>query len=467
MKKTVSIVLALLLAISMLAACSDNGTQTTTAGENSQQTTEKKEDTTEKETVAAKTDESAAQIDGNDELSGTLSFWYSMNEANQTDPKLLWWKETIGMFEEKYPGINLEISNTPDGNQYLTKITTEIAAGNTPDMFQTWLTGRLEPFVTAGRVQPLNDFLDARPELKKTISPLALTFSTFGDSYYALPMQKSGEVVYYNKSIFSDNNIDVPKTYDEFMEICAVLSDVEITPVVMGNLDVWPGAIPYMMLFNRQHGNDLYEEVIVGKAAKFDDPAFAETGMLVQEMVDAGIFNDNFNALKYDEAQVSFYSGKAAMVFDGVWAMTQFLDQMGDDLGFFNFPMVEGGKGSANDYIVNFDEGFAISSETKNKELAEVYMEFLFSEERQVALAESGVLVANVNLPIDYGALPPIMAELSTAIDEADYGFNAYDNPLGSNMGTEFNLAVQRVMAGEDAVSVFNNLNQLAKVEWE
>lgn len=459
MKRALSLLLSCMMLFPVLAGCSGGADASSPAAQESEAAAPAESNLSEASA------ESTAEPAG-DALSGTLTFWTSMNEADQDDPGLLWWQETLKTFQDSNPGLKLEISNTPDGNQYLTKITTEIAAGNTPDVFRTWLTGRLEPFVTAGRVAPLNDFLEARPELKDTISPTALSFSTFGDSYYAIPMQKSGEVVFYNKKLFADNGLEVPKSYDEFMSACATLKGAGVNPVVCGNLDVWPGAVPYMMLFNRLHGNDLYEEVIVGKVAKFDDPAYADTGVKLQEMVNAGVFNDNINALKYDEAQVKFYTGEAGMVFDGLWAMTKFVEMMGEDCGFFNFPMVEGGKGSDNDYIVNYDEGFAISSTCGNLPAAEAFMEYIFSIDRQTKLAESGKLVASVNLPVDYSKMPSIMAEISAAIDNASYGFNAYDNPLGSNMGTEFNLAVQRVLSGEDPTTVFENLNKLAQAEW-
>ncbi|MDR2258662.1 MAG: hypothetical protein LBE14_05890 [Treponema sp.] len=56
---------------------------------------------------------------------------------------------------------------------------------------------RPQPLVEAGRARPLNAFVDARPELKKILSPLALSYATFGNSYYAIPMPKSCEIVFY------------------------------------------------------------------------------------------------------------------------------------------------------------------------------------------------------------------------------------------------------------------------------
>ena len=402
-------------------------------------------------------------------LSGTLVYWGGDGSgANPNDPANVWWRETLQMFRQKYPNVNLEVSSTPGtANEYLVKITTELAAGRAPDVMQTWLTGRLQPFVEAGRVRPLNSFLDARPDLKKTISPLALSYATFGNSFYAIPMLKSCEIIFYNKRIFSENNLSIPKTYDEFMTICATLRDKNIVPVVGGNADVWPGCIPYMMLFNRMNGNDLYEQVAVQHQAKFDDPAFAATGSKLQEMVRAGVFNSNINAMKYDEAQSEFTSGRAAMIFDGEWATSGFLDRMKDDFGVFQFPDYPGGKGSSKDWLLNYNDGFAISTATKNLPAAEAMLEHLFSVERQVDYAQRGRLVASINLPIDFSKLPPVITELNNGMDSAVNAFNAWDNPLGAAMGWEFNLAVQKCLALEDPVKAFQDLNVLARQEWQ
>jgi raffinose/stachyose/melibiose transport system substrate-binding protein len=251
------------------------------------------------------------------------------------------------------------------------------------------------------------------------------------------------------------------------MALCANLKNKGILPVVTGNADVWPGAMPYMMLFNRMYGNDLYQQVVVQHQAKFDDPAFAETGRKLQEMFKAGVFNSNINSTKYDEAQTRFISGEAAMIFDGEWATSSFLDRMKDEFGVFQFPNVPGGKGSADDWLLNYNDGLAISTNAKNLAAAEAWVEFIFSVERQVDYATKGKLVATVNLPIDYSKLPPVITELNNGMDSAKNAYNAWDNPLGTVMGNEFNLAVQRCFAGEDPVKVFQDLNRTARMEWQ
>jgi raffinose/stachyose/melibiose transport system substrate-binding protein len=222
-----------------------------------------------------------------------------------------------------------------------------------------------------------------------------------------------------------------------------------------------------MMLIERIYGLDFYNEVIVGHQAKFDDPLFADTGKRIQEMQRLGVFSQYINSVGSEEARVELITGRAAMWLEGVWSLSNLLDQMGEDVGFFNFPSVPGGKGSANDWLINFDEGFAISANTKNLPAAEAWLEFLFSPERQTDFMYKGRLVASINLPVDYSRLSPVMSDLSRALDNADHAYIPFDNPLGSAMGNEFNIAVQRCFAGDDPVRAFQDLNRTARMEWQ
>jgi raffinose/stachyose/melibiose transport system substrate-binding protein len=75
------------------------------------------------------------------DLSGTITFWYTADESNPNDFSRVWHKKNIELFEQQYPNVKIEATVVADGNDYLTKISTEMAAGNAPDVFRTWLTG--------------------------------------------------------------------------------------------------------------------------------------------------------------------------------------------------------------------------------------------------------------------------------------------------------------------------------------
>ena len=57
----------------------------------------------------------------------------------------------------------------------------------------------------------------------------------FGDGLmYTLPMSKSTEVLYYNKTFFTDNNIPVPTTWDELENVCAQIKAIDPNSIPLG-----------------------------------------------------------------------------------------------------------------------------------------------------------------------------------------------------------------------------------------
>jgi raffinose/stachyose/melibiose transport system substrate-binding protein len=394
-----------------------------------------------------------------------LTFWYSANDGN---PALMkWFDETINMYKQSNTNTTVDVMNISDGNQYLTKITTEVAANNTPDVFMTWVGGRLEPFVTAGRLTPLDDIIEGDAELKNVVAPNSIKLTSFNDKCYAIPLTPQSEVIFYNKKIFSELNLTIPDTYDDLVAIAdKINAETDLIPMVMGNADLWLGTIPYMTIFNRLHGNELYQKVVMEKTALFDDPAFAEAGEILYDMVEKGIVNENCNGLKNAEAQSIFKTGGAAMNFDGSWRVSSYYPELGDDLDFFNFPDIPGGKGSKDSWIANYGNAFSISSSTKNPDAAIDIFKFLFSKARLKALGDSGDLIAMQNIDLDESKLLPINLKIQESVLNSKYPIYVWDVMLGTNLGTELNKTTQAILGGEDPVKMFGALQKIAEAEW-
>ncbi len=57
----------------------------------------------------------------------------------------------------------------------------------------------------------------------------------FGDGLmYTLPMSKSTEVLYYNKTFFTEHNIAVPTTWDELEAVCAQIKAIDPNSIPLG-----------------------------------------------------------------------------------------------------------------------------------------------------------------------------------------------------------------------------------------
>ena len=58
---------------------------------------------------------------------------------------------------------------------------------------------------------------------------------SLGDNHmYCLPLSKSSEVMFYNKTFFNENNLSVPTTWDEMWNVCEQIKDIEPTSIPLG-----------------------------------------------------------------------------------------------------------------------------------------------------------------------------------------------------------------------------------------
>jgi raffinose/stachyose/melibiose transport system substrate-binding protein len=398
----------------------------------------------------------------------TITFWYQADVASPNNPWVVWYSSVLKTFAEKYPNIKVEPTVVSDGNEYLNKISTAMAAGNSPDVFKTWLSGRLEPFVTAGRVQPLNDIIDKSPALKKVLNMAYLDTGTFNGKIYAIPVSLTDEVIFYNKAIFQKCGLSIPKKWDDLIAVVKSLKANGFIPDALGNKSAWRGSMPYMAIFDRMNGAALYNEVVVQHKAKWDDPAFVRAAEYLVKYRDAGAYADNFNSLSSSEGTAMFTSKKAGMLFTLTGDISTLGPALGSDLGFFDYPVIPApaGTGKKGGSLINKDNGFAIGSNSAHKEEAATLFKHIFSQASQKTIAELGDLIACVNIDYDKSKVHPILSDLAKFIKTADYPIIPWDNPLGVNIGKEFNLTTQAILGGANPKEAFQKLQKVAAVEW-
>ncbi len=397
----------------------------------------------------------------------TIRYWDGIDETTG-NYRPVWTKENIDLFQKANPDIKIEFTNTPNGDQYLNKISTEMAANNVPDIFMTWVAGRLEPFVKAGRLLPMNDIIDSSTVLKEVVNPGNLSATTFDGKTYAVPLELAGEVVYYNKALFAKVGLEVPKTWDELLNSIKVFKQNNIIPIAMGNKDPWPGTIPYMAIFNALNGADEYRKTSFDKQTVCNTEPYIKAAEYLDQLVKAGAFEANFNSNDYNAGQALFSSGKAAMRFNGTWEMSSYIKELKDDLGVTNWVDMPGGKTPAADnWLITQNNAYSIGANTKVKDQTVKFLEFMFSPERQKPLIESGFSSACKNIPIDESKLNPVAAQISKELANAKNAELIWDVMLGQNIGKELNLSTQAILAGADIKQTLDRLNKAAEAEWK
>ena len=146
----------------------------------------------------------------------------------------------IAEFNKLYPNITVESVNVGGYDDVRDQISTEITVGNQPNIAYCY-PDHVALYNLAQAVTTLDSLID-HPELGLTAEQKADFIEgyynegkQFGDGLmYTLPLSKSTEVLYYNKTFFEANNLTVPTTWDELEAVCAKIKEIDPTAIPLG-----------------------------------------------------------------------------------------------------------------------------------------------------------------------------------------------------------------------------------------
>ncbi|MFC5652496.1 ABC transporter substrate-binding protein [Paenibacillus solisilvae] len=396
-----------------------------------------------------------------------LSLWGWINDTYPAKTKVL--DEAIKEFNahNDYNAVIEYQSFT--SNDYNTKITTEVAANNAPDIFFVREAGFMQPFVKSGALEPLDDLLGS--EFDKFVPGILDTVS-FDGKKYAVPSSQTAQLIYYNKDIFDQNGLSVPKTMDDLLTTVKTLKAKGITPFALGNKDIWTGGLYLNMLAYRYGGSQAFTDVQSGKIS-FKDDVFMKAAADFSKMVSAGAFNQDANSASLDDSRQMFMQGKAAMWINGTWELAKLgvktdanngvENPIYGKVGIFNWPEVPGGKTGLNDWILAPDWNIAISKDAKNKEAASAFIKLITSDKYQNILVSISQL-PSTNIQYDKSTVEPMLADFLGQISQVKSTITFPDRILGQQtIGGEMNKSVQELLIGEDPAKVMERLEDRVK----
>ena len=264
--------------------------------------------------------------------------------------------------EEQGGNWQIEILTEADRPSYLQKLRTLIAGGNMPDIIDIDATPYCQELVDAGMLVDVKEFL-TEEGLYDRFEPTALAYQEFTNgTMYTLPLEYHVEMIWYNKEIFAENGVEVPKTMDEWLDVCQKLSDAGVTPISVDGVDRWPVLRYLAMMPFRETANDYIISLSEGKASMGD-----EVGLRGIEFFQkiGKYFQEGFGACDYATAQAMFLDGQSAMYYIGDWEIAAMQEAYSNGtIDYFFLPAVEGALTEANEFCVNSGIGMAFNSET-------------------------------------------------------------------------------------------------------
>ncbi|MFC3492747.1 extracellular solute-binding protein [Glycomyces rhizosphaerae] len=396
----------------------------------------------------------AAACGDSGESDADVTFWHIQNE----DPMKSTWQAMADEWSEE-SGQSVEVSAI-EVEDFKTRLATQTQAGDLPDLYNTWGGGVLAEQVEAGLVRDISglDCLDL-------VNPVALEAYTIDGKLYAIPFDQGVVGFWYNKDLFAQAGITTPPTtWAEFTEDVQILKDAGITPIALGGGDKWPVHYYWTYLVMRLAGLDGLAAAAESK--DFSDPAFAEAGQLLADLAAMEPFQEGFESATYGEADgqaAHMGEGIAAMELMGQWGPQVQRDAsgtegIGESLGFFPFPAVDGGPGTATEFLGG-GGGFAAGSEAPDE--IEDFMCYLLEEENQARSVKDGnmsTVAANPEavLPEPNHEQQAVIDAMATATDTQLYLDQAYPPSIGSTINDASQGLILGELTPEDFVAMVN-----------
>ncbi|MBQ3155874.1 MAG: extracellular solute-binding protein [Clostridia bacterium] len=188
----------------------------------------------------------AEEVPAYDGSEVTITFYHTMGSNLQ--PVL---NDYIAEFNALYPNIKIEQSNVGGYDDVRNQIATDIPFGTQPNIAYCYpdhvalynlaravqtLDGYIDSTATITRADGTTEIMGLTPEQKADfIEGYYNEGKQFGDGLmYTLPLSKSTEVLYYNKTFFEANNIPVPTTWDELEKTFEQIVAVDPTSIPLG-----------------------------------------------------------------------------------------------------------------------------------------------------------------------------------------------------------------------------------------
>lgn len=391
MKKTLSMILALGLAISMFAGCGAGNTSSPTGDT----TTAKPADTT----TAAAADTTGDTADLSKMEDGAkLVYWTMWNEA---EPQGAVVAEAVAAFTEK-TGVKVDINF--NGRDIRKTLEPALGAKETIDLFDEDIERVLNSW--GKYTLPLDKYVDGtydgkvyRDQVNKTLIKLAEDLGAAknfenGGKIHNIPYQPSTFVVMYNKDLFTKAGVTaVPKTWAEFQDVCTKLKASGVVPMTVD--DAYMAAL-FGYNIDRLAGADVCAKMVAD--VNFSDPSVLKFGQIWEKMAKDGFISAKAASNIFPAGQVEeIATGKAAMYLNGTWLPNEIKGNAPDmKWGSFAWPAMEGtGDGIETN---NFGaQSFGINKDTKYPNAAFALVRFLTTGEWDQKLADAtlGAPMAN------------------------------------------------------------------------
>lgn len=368
----------------------------------------------------------------------TLTFWTLNYDAPSANQAL---KKVITDFEKANPGVKVDLVQRAVDEH---KTALRVAAGSNrgPDIYFSWAgLGLGGEYVKAGLSLPLDKYYQ-QYKWKDELLPSA---AAFGDLYpggiHGVPFTFKGEAVYYNKKLFEKAGIkEEPKTYEELLADAEKLKAAGIPAFTFGGSVNWHVMRLMDVILETKCGAEKHDALKQMKADWSTEPcvndSFTEFAKWTKDYT-----LQPFMGIDNKQSFRLFVAGRAAMMLEGDWLVSQLADAGKlDDYGMFPFP-------TNTKRLYGFAEYNYVSTKSKNPDLAAKFLDYFISKDTQQAILGQ-ISSTSVNKNVEYANQRPLDAKWLDIFKTYDKIYMNGDQAFPLDVTTEYFRVINEVAGG-------------------
>ncbi len=427
LKRVSALVLAGLMAASVVGCSAGKKEETTEVA--AEQTTKAEEKETEGQTK---------QAAGGDAV--TLRLVHYMGEQSKRDAL----DAMLEAFKAEYPSINVEVEVVASSS-YIATYKNYIAAGEAPD-------------IMFGKPQTMKEFVDggyfmdlSGEECMENVLPMLKDECTVDGGVYGFPLDAQVKACFYNKKMFEEAGVEVPKTREELFKVADTFEEKGIKPFIH----------PYNFIHGVFHELDsFYTSMAAGTG---NQTVWKDSQEGTKELSDNATVKDalemfsKFASYKdpgdtaVDQTQgiQNFAAGQRPMYMNGGWLMGDVIAASPDgEFGMFPTPWSD--KPEDNKLWVGIDDVFVVSSQTEHKDEVMALLSFFANEQSSKIWMETAKLMtSNVNVSTDDS--DEFIKEIKSYIDNDMIVSKSQVPDYTSEYNTAFRTKLQEFVTLDDS----------------
>lgn len=307
--------------------------------------------------------------------------------------------ETIARFEDTYD-VTVDLQTIP-ADQYSDLLQSKLSTDSCADIF--WIQSN--PFaIESTIVDPEKYCIDFSDASWKSVMPeTRLASCEYDGKLYGLQIWHNSPeyIMVYNKTLFEELGIEIPKTYDEFATACKKLADEGITPWEIPGADGWQHQLAFFQISGsyEEATPGLYDNLNTNKATFADNASMLKVLEQFKDLSDKGYYGEDWIGTDSTNLANDFGDRSCAMAMANSSFIKQIQEETGtaDEFGLFLNPLGDNDTFPANPAGPTM---FGYKG-TKNAELVKEFFNFVTTTKSLQEILDNSPAYTNLDVNDD------------------------------------------------------------------